>query len=149
MAVYIYGLTYTDVVAEIPRLESSNVSATTEPVSTTSIAQWLEDGAAKFNGTLSKSGITADATMATEHEDAHASVAAAVKAYAVMQVMAVLGMSGPVYDAAASRFTEIYSEISSRPQQLGAAYSDTLVTVIDQDQKSDEYSFLDNEGSIW
>ena len=128
MAVYVYSLTYADVIGEIPGLDASNIGAATEPLNQSNINQWLEDGAAEVNRQLAKSGITADASL---DATTHASCASAVRAYAVTKSLAVLGVTGEVYQQAREIWEQRFTEISNRPQGLGATYTERLTTNID------------------
>jgi hypothetical protein len=128
-ASYIYSLTAADVAAEIPGVDDANIGASTEPVSTTDLTNWINDGAARFNSALDKAGITASASM---DADAHQMVAAGVKAYAAHKAMLILGMGDTASAVAAEReWLAIYAEVSNRPQQLGDEYDDGLTTSID------------------
>jgi len=128
MAVYTYSLTYADVVGEIPGLDASDIGASTEPLNQGNINQWIEDGAAEINRVLAKSGITADATL---DATIHASCASAVRAYAVTKSLAVLGVTGEVYQQARDIWEQRFAEISNRPQGLGGTYTERLTTNID------------------
>lgn len=128
MAVYVYSLTYADVVGEIPGLDASDIGAATEPLNQTNIAQWIEDGAAEVNRTLAKSGITADASL---DATVHASCASAVRAYAVAKSLSVLGVTGEVYQQARDIWEQRFTELSNRPQGMGGSYTERLTTNID------------------
>lgn len=143
---YDYGLVAADVVAEVPGIDGGNIGASTEPVSTTDIGVWLNEGAARINALLDKSGITASASMDV---DAHDSLAAAVKAYAVAKTLAVLGITGALYNDARDRWNTIWALYSNRPQDLGTAYDDGLTVNIDTDTKSDDWGFVNNERQNW
>lgn len=127
-ASYIYSLTAANIAAEVPGIDDSNIGASTEPVSTTDLTNWINDGAAKLNTVLDKSGITASASM---DADTHQVCAAAVKAYAVMKALLVIGDAGPAFEAARDDWTSVYTEISNRPQQLGDEYGDGITVAVD------------------
>lgn len=146
MAVYDYSVTAANVLAELPGIDPSNIGATGEPLNTTDVAQWIEDGAGHLNALLDRSGITPSASL---DEDTHAKVKDAVKMYAVHKCLLVLGVTGALLDAARDRYNTAYAEISNRPQGLGAAYTDGLTTSIDTTTTTDGWSFIDSEGSIW
>lgn len=133
MAVYVYSLTSTDVIAEIPMLDGGSVTASTEPLSTGDITQFIEDGAGKINSMLVARGITPSASM---DETDHAALVEACKAYAVAKSLQVLGAMGPVYDQAWERWQQVYAEYSNRPQQLGGTYSSLTTTTIDGVEES-------------
>ena len=128
MAVYVYSLTYTDVIGEVPMIDGGSITATTEPVSTTNITQWIEDGAGKLNAMLIARGITPAATM---DETDHSALVEAVKAYGVAKTLLVLGSAGPIYDQAWERWQQVYAEYSNRPQQLGSSAVALTTTTID------------------
>lgn len=158
MAVYVYSLTYTDVVAEIPMLDGGSVTATTEPLATGDITQYIEDGAGKLNSMLSARGITADANL---DETDHAALVEAVKAYAVSKSLMALGAMGPLYDQSWERWQQVYAEYSNRPQQLGNTYAPQTVVETDgvttdggvashNDYGTEEWSFIGlNSKSNW
>lgn len=127
-ASYIYGLSASDVAGELPGIDSDNIGASTDKLTTTLLTGFINDGAAKLNTVLDKSGITASATM---DADTHQVCAVAVKNYAIHKALLVLGITGDVYEAARDEWASTYTEYSNRPQQLGDAYSDGLTTAID------------------
>lgn len=127
-ASYTYGLAAADVAAELAGVDDANIGANTEPVSTSDIDNWINDGSAKLNLVLDKSGITASASL---DADTHQALAAAVKDYAVMRTMLVLGATGPAFELARDNWASVYAEYSNRPQQLGDAYEDGLSVAID------------------
>ncbi len=141
-----YGLTSTDVIAELPGVDPQNIGAATQPVSTGDVTQWINDGAAKFNAVLLKSGITPSASMDADALDA---VARAVKAYAVWMTLTVMGRTGATVTNARDAWQTAFAQFSNRPQDLGDAYADGTVVNIDSDTNSEDWSFIDNEGSIW
>lgn len=143
---YDYSISAADVAAEIPGVDDANIGASTEPISTTDLDNWINDGASKLNAVLDKSGITASASM---DADAHDTLKAAVRAYAVHKAMLVLGETGSLLGETRDRWNTVYAEYSNRPQQLGDAYDDGLTVNIDSDDKSESWSFIDSEGSIW
>lgn len=128
MAVYVYSLTSADVISEVPMIDGGSLTATTEPVSTTNITQWIEDGAGKLNSMLEARSITAGASM---DETDHAALVEAVKAYAVAKTLLVLGSAGTIYDQAWNRWQQVYAEYSNRPQQLGSTAVALTSTVVD------------------
>lgn len=128
MAVYVYGLTYTDVVAEIPMLDGGSLTATSEPLAQGDLTQYLEDGAGKLNAMLIARGITPASGM---DETDHAALIEAVKGYAVAKALMVLGSAGPVYDQSWERWQQVYAEYSNRPQQLGGSFTPLTTTTID------------------
>ena len=145
-ASYTWGVLAADVAGELHGIDDAAVGAATTPVSTTNLTAWIDDGSARFNTILAKSGITPGATI---DADAHAAIATGVKMYAAHKAMLVMGVMGPALDEAKMEFLAIYTEYSNRPQQLGAAYSDGLTTASDSDTKSDDWDFSNSEGNIW
>lgn len=157
MAVYTYSLTYADVVAELPGIDSGSVTATTEPLSTSTINQYIEDGAAKLNSVLIARGITPAADMG---ETDHAALVGAVKSYAVSKCLYVLGAVGDSYEQANERWLTVYAEYSNRPQQLGESYASPTTTIIDEvvetngvishvDHGTESWSFIGFENNKW
>lgn len=145
-ASYTYGVTNANVIAELPGMDSANFGASTEPVSTGDIDQWIDDASARINAMLDKSGIEGSASL---DADALAFIATGVKAYAVWKTCQVVGITGPLLEEAKDNWLQVHSELSNRPQSLGDAYDDGLTTNIDTDTKSEDWSFIDNEGSLW
>ena len=125
MAVYTYSLTSGDIVSELPGVSSENISATTEPLSTTDLTQFIEDGAGKLNSVLIARGITPAADM---DETDHAALSAAVKAYAVAKAMRTMCATGDLYQQMQDIWNSAYAEYSNRPQNLGGSFA-SLTTV--------------------
>jgi hypothetical protein len=128
MSVYIYGITFEDLVYGIPGIDSAQIGPYTEPISTTNLVAWAEDAAGLLNGALAKSGITANASLDVT---AHARCKAAVKAYVTAQALGVMSVQGPVYDQARNIWEQAYRELSNNPQQLGTAYTPRVTSNID------------------
>lgn len=128
-ASYIFGLTATDVAGELPGIDANNIDVSSDKLTTTLLTTFINDGAARFNSVLDKSGITASASM---DADTHQMVASGVKSYAIHKALLVLGLGDTSSSIAAEReWLAIYAEISNRPQQLGDAYDDGLTVAID------------------
>lgn len=125
MAVYVYSLASSDIVAELPGVSSENISATSQPLNTGDLTQFIEDGAGKLNSVLIARGITPSASM---DETDHAALVEAVKSYAVAKALNVLGALGPMYEQAQERWQSVYAEYSNRPQNLGGSFA-SLTTV--------------------
>jgi len=146
VTVYVYGLTYTDVAAEIPLIDAGSIGAATEPISQADLTTWIEDGAGKLNAGIAKSGLTPSANM---DADAHAALVEAVKGYAVHKALAVLGVTGTLYVDARQRWESVYKEYIDRPQNLGTEYTDAYTLELDSDTKAEDWDFIDSEGSQW
>ena len=127
-ASYIYGLAASDVAGELAGIDDAAIGASTTPVNTTNLTTWINDGAARFNAALAKSGIDVGASM---DADAHQAIATGVKAYAVHKALLVIGHMGPALDAAEREWLSIFHEYSNQPQQLGDAYVVGLTTATD------------------
>jgi hypothetical protein len=143
---YDYSVTATLVAGELPGIDDANIGANTEPISTTNLTAWINEGAAIMNAIVLKSGITPSASM---DADAHDTLFAAVKAYAIHKALLVLGISGPVLDAARDVWNTAKAHYSNRPQDLGDAYTDGSTVTIDTDTKADDWPFVNSEGNIW
>jgi len=120
MSVYTYGLTYSDVIDEIPGIDASEISATTGRITTTALAQWIEDGASQLNAMLERSGVTPSISMG---DNSHQKIATAVRSYAAFKSLAVLNVRGPSYDQCRRIWEQVYAELSNRPQMVGEAFS--------------------------
>jgi hypothetical protein len=77
VAVEVYSVTAAMVLARLP-VDASTIDANTEPLSTTIIDGYIEDGAAQLSGILSNLGITS-----VEDDDLKAQVQAAIIDFAV------------------------------------------------------------------
>lgn len=146
-ASYTYSLTYSDVIAELPGIDGSNIGAATEPVGTGDITQWINDASAKFNAVLLKSGITPSASL---DADAHDAVAAGIKAWAVEKCLRVISPTNTAaIEAAKDTWQTAFAQFSNAPQDLGDAYTNFLTCEIDSNDTGDTWSFVDNEGTNW
>ena len=146
MSVYIYGITFEDLVYGIPGIDAAQIGPYTEPLSTTNLVAWANDAAGLLNGALAKSGIVANAQL---EETAHQRCKAAVKAYVTAQALAVMGVNGPVYDQARAVWEQAYREVSDRPQNLGTAYTPRVTSNIDSIESTygvNPWSFVGNGG---
>ena len=127
-ASYIFGLAASDVAGELPGIDADNVDASSDKLTTTLITSFINDGAGKLNVVLDKSGIESGSGM---DADTHQVCAVAVKNYAIHKSLLVLGITGPVYEAARDEWASVYTEYSNRPQQLGDEYADGLTVAVD------------------
>lgn len=142
MAVYTYSVTNSDVLAEVPGIDAGQIGASTEPVSTADVDQWIIDGSSQINGLLEKAGHTPSSSL---EEDTHAALATAVKNYAVAKVLLVIGQTGEVYQRAWDTWMQAYSEFSNRPENLGATAPSRATTssIKDADDDlADEWDFV-------
>lgn len=150
MSVYLYGITYEDLIYGIPGVDAAQIGPSSQPVNTTSLVQWAEDAASLLNGALAKSGITASASM---DATAHQRCKTAIKDYTAAQVMSALGVDGPIYEQARTKWNQAYAELSNRPQQLGTEYADRSTSNIDtitEDYGPNPWSFVGNNSrSNW
>lgn len=145
MAVYVYGLTSSDITAVLPNTDVGNIDTTSKPVTTTDITQFIEDGAAKLNSAvLDRSGITPSASL---DEDTHAALLALVRTYAVAKTLEMFGQ-GAAYERAWQFWLDGYSEYLSRPQNLGADYPASPSVDIDLINTTTEIDRPDREAGV-
>ncbi len=141
MSLYTYGLTAQDVISELPGVDSSEITATSVPVTTLDVENFISDGASRLNTVLDKYNIVPASNMDVE---THGNLRASVKWFAVAAVAFNMGLE-ETYDRANLRWEKAYQEWSNRPEQLGATYVDTssAPSVDDVDQQGPEdYNFI-------
>ena len=138
MSVYIYGITFEDLVYGIPGIDAAQIGPYTEPLSTTNLVAWANDAAGLLNGMLAKSGITANAQL---EPTAHQRCKAAVKAYVTSQALAVMGVNGPVYDQARNIWEQAYAEVGNRPQNLGTQYVQPVKTNLSESIPDSQWNY--------
>jgi len=127
MTVYVYGLTYADVVDEIPGYDGSQIGASTRPVSYSVLTQWIERGSATINTMLARAGVTPSADL---DADVHSRCATVVKLY-VFQNALSKNATGAKYDQARREYEQAYAELSNRPQVTLGASTPELSSNID------------------
>lgn len=125
MSVYTYGITYEDLLRGIPGVDAGQIGPQTQPVSTSDLVQWAEDGSSMLNGMLAKAGITASSDMDVT---AHARCKKAVRAYVASEAIGAMGVQGPVYDQTRQIWEQAYAELGNRPQNLGTQYVQPVTT---------------------
>lgn len=145
-ASYTFGVVAADVAAELPGIDASQIGASTEPVSTTDLTTWINDGSAKLAALLASAGITASASM---DADAHDTIAAAVREFAVYRALLVMGVGGDRLREAREAWQITWALYSNRPEQLGDAYTDGLTVTVDTDDTAEGWTFINSEGSVW
>jgi hypothetical protein len=138
MTVYVYGLDAGDVVEDLPGIDPSQITVHSLPVNIPLVSQWIKEGAAKINGLLLRSGVHPGDNL---DANTHATVAQAVKSYAISRAAARLG-DLQSEQRAHERWNQTYQELASRPQNLGGDYDDRISTQYDHEEPVERWSFI-------
>lgn len=113
MAVTTFGVTYTDVLPDLP-VNAASISATSVPVSTSDLTSYIEDAGGQLAGVMQIAGL--DPTGLTD--DALTQARAAIRSYCVGKVLQHLGYSGAKLDGAFSRWQAEYDRYKANPRLL-------------------------------
>lgn len=116
MAVDVFGVDYGDVLQHLP-IDSSQIGPSSEPISTSDLALYIEEAGGEVAGYLQKMNYdTSDLT-----EDILAQLRNAITSYAVMRALGAMGYSGALYDNARREYNRQLRQLGDRPT-LAAGY---------------------------
>lgn len=111
MALTSFGVTNADVLERVP-LDTSQVDASSEPINTGDIDEFIQDASSAFVAILQRAGLD----PASLNDDTQRQVQDAVEAYAVAEVLDVIGIGNVErYRQKYERLREMYA---SRPSML-------------------------------
>lgn len=111
MALTSFGVTSSDVLERVP-LDTSQVGAATEPISTADIDTYIQDASSSFVAILQRAGLD----PANLNDDTERQVQDAVEAYCVAEVLDVIGI-GDV-ERYRAKYDRLREEYASRPSML-------------------------------
>ncbi len=117
MAVDVFGVDYGDVLQHLP-IDSSQIGPSSEPISTSDLALYIEEAGGELAGYLAKMGYDTDDLTA----DVLAQLRNAIVSYAVQRALGAMGYSGALYDNARREYQRILKALGDRPA-LAAGYS--------------------------
>ncbi len=126
MAIEVYSLTYEDVLPHLP-FDTSQVSPSSKPISTTMIDGFIQDGASEMTSILSRQSIEASSLS----DDDERQIQKAIKWYAVRECLAVIGLSGGTYAQADKRYTEVRDRLEADSSRVSDSRPSRVRTTID------------------
>lgn len=126
MAVEVYSLTYADVLPHLP-FDTSQITPSSTPISTTSITAYLEDGASEITGVLARQGVES----ANLTDDDLRQVQKAIKWYAVRECLGVVGLSGGTYATANTRYTEARERLEADSSRISGSRASRVLSTVD------------------
>lgn len=112
MATTDYGVTAADVQAKLPL--SNPLTATTKPVSTSDVDEFIDDADSQMSGVLRNAGISLDDL----DDDTTRQVQEAIKNYAAAQALSALNVRGQLQSQMMDQWREVYQRYQQRPQLL-------------------------------
>lgn len=113
MATSDFGVAWGDVVAHLP-IDTTDISATSTPLSTADIEAYIVDASVNFAGLLQQAGMVPIGLS----DDATAQIASAIKWYAVAESFAALGYSKKSSDDARARYEAAYSRYANNSRAV-------------------------------
>lgn len=108
-----FGVTVNDVLEKIP-LDTSQITSTTEPVSTVSLAGFIQDASSDLRGLLERSGLKVDSLGA----DTLRQMKTAVEAYVVAEALDAMGFMSMEARKYRQKWTDLYDRYSANPSTL-------------------------------
>lgn len=127
MAVADFGVVVADVYAKMGGLDTGALSASSTPLSTTMIEEYIEEASAEFSGLLALAGIT---DVSSLDDDTTQQVAAAVTFYAAAEALAVCNKSSTeAYKTARARYEDLRRRYEQKPQRLRKRINRTKTNV--------------------
>jgi hypothetical protein len=112
MAVEVFGVTTSDVIARLP-FDGSQIGANSK-VTTSDLTGYIEDAASQLVGHIKAAGLSPGGL----DDDTAAQMRAAVCGYAVAQVLDRLAFSGAARDNAMRKFEEARQRYANAPNSL-------------------------------
>lgn len=118
MALTDFSVTVSDVLEKLP-LDTSQISATTEPVSTTDIEGYVQDASSELRAVLDRAAIN----IASINDDTKRQMQSAVEAYAVAEALDAMGVTGRQYDKYRDKWRDVYDRYTAQPSALATSKS--------------------------
>jgi hypothetical protein len=106
-------VTVDDVLAELP-LDTSQVTSSSEPVSTGDIENWIQDGTSELANTLKRSGVVVDQLDG----DSLQQLQKAVESYAVAQALDATGFLSERMEKYRRKWRELRDRYAANPQSV-------------------------------
>jgi len=119
------GVTVADVLRHLP-VDTSQISATTSPLSTVDVGVFIQDGTSEMMGIIGKDGLE-DSDLSS---DSLVQIQAAVKAYAVSESLDAIGVRGTEYDKWRRKWTDIRDRYADRPALVTGTRNRVFSTVV-------------------
>jgi len=135
MAVTTFGITFSDVLPDLP-INSASISTTSTPISTGDLTAYIEDAGSQLSGVMQIAGLD----PASLSDDAIQQAQAAIKSYAVGKALQHLGYSGSKLDGAFSRWREQYDRYKANPRLLKGKGS-RVRSNVDQSSTAEPFTF--------
>ena len=132
MATTDFGVTTAEVLAKAP-VDSSQISATSVPVSTSDVEDFVDDADSQMAGLLNAAGISSGSLT----DDAKRQIQEAIKAYAVAELLDAMGALGRDYDKYRDKWSETYQRYANRPQMLNERVVRTKTNINTSSTKPD------------
>lgn len=102
-----FTVTVNSVLDRLP-IDSTQITATTDPVSTVRIEGWIEEAANELSALMRSRGFTPTSIP----EDVEGMMARAIRSYAASQSLKAIGMTGSTHQDIHSEYERIYSKYS-------------------------------------
>jgi hypothetical protein len=107
-------------------VDTSQISATTSPLSTVDVGVFIQDGTSEMMGIIGKDGLE-DSDLSS---DSLVQIQAAVKAYAVSESLDAIGVRGTEYDKWRRKWTDIRDRYADRPALVTGTRNRIFSTVV-------------------
>lgn len=116
MALTDFSVTVDDVLEKLP-LDTSQITATTEPVSTTDIEGFVQDASSELRAVIDRAGIGYDSI----NDDTKRQMQSAVEAYAVAEALDAMGVTGRQYDKYRGKWEEARDRYTAQPSTMATS----------------------------
>jgi hypothetical protein len=115
MAVTTHGVTTDSVLAKIAgNIDSSRISATSVPLSTGDVEEYIDEAAGEINAILTRAGLSPDSL----DDDTTEQVQRAIRLGAAAQVLSTLGYTGGTYSDLRAQYEDLKRLYSNRREAL-------------------------------
>ena len=135
MAVTSFGVTTAEVLDKCPVGDS--ITATTNPVNTGQVEDWIDEGSAEMAAMVRKSGMDPDELS----DDAQAQIAAAVRNYAVKEILQALGAVEEKWRQYKEKYRNAKEELDDQPSKIDG-YTATVPSNIDTSSSKPDAEFV-------
>lgn len=133
MAVYTHGVTNGDVLEAIEGIvDTSQIDATSNPINTSQIDRWVDEGAAQVNSALTKLGISNTADLSDDN--ATQQLADAIVSHAAYKTLRALGWSARAQEFKVD-FNDMVNQFRTTPSALNKR---ATLTITDIDTSADK-----------
>jgi len=141
MALTTFSVTSDDVLERVP-FDTTNVGASSKPVSTGDIDTYIQDASSRMVAVLTRAGLDPGAL----NDDTERQIQDAIESYCVAEILDVIGVgSGQQITRYRQNFNQLLDEYKRNPSMLSTSNSGRVKSNISQSTTKPDAEFIDTD----